>query len=169
MKAPADPSEDISNTPETAYTVAQAFELIAAGKGLDNKVYVKGYITKIQEVNTQYGNATYWLNDENAYAAETALEVYRGYYLNGDNFTAEDQIKVGDEVIVYGKLINYNGTKEINTGSQIYSINGVGGAELIKVADADDNAPVYNLLGQPVSRDTKGEILVKNGKKFINK
>ena len=169
VKAPADPSEDISNTPETAYTVAQAFELIAAGKGLDNKVYVKGYITKIKEVNTQYGNATYWLNDENAYAAETALEVYRGYYLNGDNFTAEDQIKVGDEVIVYGKLINYNGTKEINTGSQIYSINGVGGAELIKVADADDNAPVYNLLGQPVSRDTKGEILVKNGKKFINK
>ena len=130
---------------------------------------MKGYITNIQEVNTQYGNATYWLNDENAYAAETALEVYRGYYLNGDNFTAEDQIKVGDEVIVYGKLINYNGTKEINTGSQIYSINGVGGAELIKVADADDNAPVYNLLGQPVSRDTKGEILVKNGKKFINK
>ena len=169
VKAPADPSEDISNTPETAYTVAQAFELIAAGKGLDNKVYVKGYITKIQEVNTQYGNATYWLNDENAYAAETALEVYRGYYLNGDKFTAEGQINVGDEVIVYGKLINYNGTKEINTGSQIYSINGVGGAELIKVADADDNAPVYNLLGQPVSRDTKGEILVKNGKKFINK
>ena len=169
VKAPADPSEDISNTPETAYTVAQAFELITAGKGLDNKVYVKGYITKIQEVNTQYGNATYWLNDENAYAAETALEVFRGYYLNGDKFTAEGQINVGDEVIVYGKLINFNGTKEINTGSQIYSINGVGGAELIKVADADDNAPVYNLLGQPVSRDTKGEILVKNGKKFINK
>ena len=169
VKAPSDPSEDISNTPETAYTVAQAFELITAGKGLDNKVYVKGYITDIKEVNTQYGNATYYLNDENAYTAETALEVFRGNYLNGEKFSAEDQIKVGDEVIVYGKLVDYNGTKEFTTGSQIYSINGVGGAELINADDADVNAPVYNLLGQPVSRDTKGEILVKNGKKFINK
>ena len=169
VKAPSDPSEDISNTPETAYTVAQAFELITAGKGLDYKVYVKGYITNIKEVSTQYGNATYYLNDENAYTAETALMVFRGYYLNGEKFSAEDQIKEGDVVIVYGKLVDYNGTKEINTGSQIYSINGVGGAELINADDADVNAPVYNLLGQPVSRDTKGEILVKNGKKFINK
>ncbi|MGN1237830.1 MAG: Ig-like domain-containing protein, partial [Muribaculaceae bacterium] len=40
VKAPADPSEDISNTPETAYTVARALELITEGKGLDSKVYV---------------------------------------------------------------------------------------------------------------------------------
>ena len=170
VKAPADPSEDISNTPETAYTVAQAFELITAGKGLDNKVYVKGYITDIKEVNTQYGNATYWLNDENSYTAETALEVYRGYYINGDKFTAEDQIKVGDEVIVYGILTLYYGKKEINTGSQIYSINGITtGVDSINAAEVDDNAPVYNLLGQPVSRDAKNQVLVKNGKKFINK
>ena len=170
VKAPSDPSEDISNTPETAYTVAQAFELITAGKGLDNKVYVKGYITDIKEVNTQYGNATYWLNDENSYTAETALEVYRGYYINGDKFTAEDQIKVGDEVIVYGILTLYYGKKEINTGSQIYSINGITtGVDSINAAEVDDNAPVYNLLGQPVSRDAKNQVLVKNGKKFINK
>lgn len=36
-------------------------------------------------------------------------------------------------------------------------------------ADKEDaNAPVYNLAGQRVSKDTKG-ILIKNGKKFINK
>lgn len=170
VKAPADPSEDISNTPETAYTVARALELITEGKGLDSKVYVKGYVTDIKEVSTNYGNATYSLNDENVYNSETALLIYRGYYLDGEKFTAEDQIKVGDVVIVYGKLVDYNGTKEIATGSSIYSINGIiGGAELIDAAEVDDNAPVYNLLGQPVSRDTKGAILVKNGKKFINK
>ena len=32
----------------------------------------------------------------------------------------------------------------------------------------DANAPVYNLAGQRVSNDTKG-LLIKNGKKFINK
>ncbi len=32
----------------------------------------------------------------------------------------------------------------------------------------DENAPVYNLKGQVVDKDTKGEILIQNGKKFIN-
>ena len=169
VKPAADPSVDITNTPETAYTVAQAFELIAAGQGLDAKVYVKGYITNIKEVETtQFGNATYSLNDENTYNAETALLVYRGYYLDGEKFTAEDQIKVGDQVVVYGKLVNYNGTYEINTGSSIHSINGTTAVEEINAA-AQENGQVYNLLGQPVSADTKNQILVKNGKKFINK
>ena len=168
VKPAADPSVDITNTPETAYTVAQAFELIAAGQGLDAKVYVKGYITNVKEVSTSFGNATYSLNDENTYNAETALLVYRGYYLDGEKFTAEDQIKVGDQVVVYGKLVDYNGTYEINTGSSIHSINGTTAVEEINAA-AQENGQVYNLLGQPVSADTKGQILVKNGKKFINK
>ena len=168
VKPAADPSVDITNTPETAYTVAQAFELIAAGQGLDAKVYVKGYITNVKEVSTSFGNATYSLNDENTYNAETALLVYRGYYRDGEKFTAEDQIKVGDQVVVYGKLVNYNGTYEINTGSSIHSINGTTAVEEINAA-AQENGQVYNLLGQPVSADTKDQILVKNGKKFINK
>ena len=168
VKPAADPSVDITNTPETAYTVAQAFELIAAGQGLDAKVYVKGYITNVKEVSTSFGNATYSLNDENTYNAETALLVYRGYYLDGEKFTAEDQIKVGDQVVVYGKLVEYNGTFEINTGSSIHSINGTTAVEEIKAA-AHEDGQVYNLLGQPVSADTKDQILVKNGKKFINK
>lgn len=168
VKPAADPSVDITNTPETAYTVAQAFELIAAGQGLDTKVYVKGYITKIKEVNTQYKNATYWLNDDNNYNEGTAIQVFRGKYLDGADFTAEDQIKVGDQVVVYGKLVDYNGTYEINSGSSIYSINGTTAVEGIKAA-AQEDGQVYNLLGQPVSADTKDQILVKNGKKFINK
>lgn len=168
VKPAADPSVNITNTPETAYTIAKAFELIAAGQGLDTKVYVKGYISNVKEVSTSFGNATYSLNDENTYNAETALLVYRGYYLDGEKFTAEDQIKVGDQVVVYGKLVDYNGTFEINTGSSIYSINGTTAVEGIKAA-AQEDGQVYNLLGQPVSADTKDQILVKNGKKFINK
>ncbi|MCI7786718.1 MAG: hypothetical protein MR489_03875, partial [Prevotella sp.] len=46
---------DLKNTPETAYTVAKALELIAAGEGLDAKVYVKGQITSIKEVSASFG------------------------------------------------------------------------------------------------------------------
>lgn len=159
---------DIKNTPETAYTVAKALELIEAGEGLDAKVYVKGIISSIKSVDTgEWGNATYNISDNGK--EEKVLVIYRGYYLGAkDNkFTSADQIKVGDKVVVYGKLVNYNGTKEMNSGSYIYSQNdkaaGVNAITLDKT-----NAPLYNLAGQRVSNNYKG-VVVKNGKKYFNK
>ena len=159
---------DIKNTPETAYTVAKALELIEAGEGLDAKVYVKGIISSIKSVDTgEWGNATYNISDNGK--EEKVLVIYRGYYLGAkDNkFTSADQIKVGDKVVVYGKLVNYNGTKEMNSGSYIYSQND-------KVASVNaitldkTNAPLYNLAGQRVGNNYKG-VVVKNGKKYFNK
>ena len=164
VKAAPDPSVDITNTPETAYTVAKANDLITAGQGLDTKVYVIGTITKIKEVSTSYGNATYWIGDGTEYSAND-LEIYRGYYLEGENFTAEDQIKVGDKVIVYGMLVDYKGTKEM-TGSSIYSLNGVTtGISNIKAETINDGA-VYNVAGQRVNKLSKG-INIVNGKKIV--
>ena len=158
---------DITNTPETAYTVAKALELIEAGEGLDAKVYVKGIISSISEVNLEFGNATYNISDNGK--AEKELIIYRGYYLGAkDNkFTSADQIKVGDKVVVYGKLVNYNGTKEMNSGNYIYSQNDkVSGVNVITLDKT--NAPLYNLAGQRVSNNYKG-VVVKNGKKYFNK
>ena len=164
VKAAPEPPVDITNTPETAYTVAKANDLITAGQGLETEVYVIGTITKIQEVSTSYGNATYWIGDGTEYSAND-LEIYRGYYLEGEYFTAEDQIKVGDKVIVYGKLVDYKGTKEM-TGSSIYSLNGVTtGISNIKAETINDGA-VYNVAGQRVNKLSKG-INIVNGKKIV--
>lgn len=165
VKAAPEPSVDITNTPETAYTVAKANDLITAGQGLETKVYVIGTITKIKEVSTSYGNATYWIGDGAEYSSND-LEIFRGYYLEGDRFTAEDQIKVGDKVIVYGKLVDYNGTKEMTTGSSIYSLNGVTtGISNIKAETINDGA-IYNVAGQRVNKLSKG-INIVNGKKIV--
>ena len=164
VKAASEPPVDITNTPETAYTVAKANDLITAGQGLETKVYVIGTITKIKEVSTSYGNATYWIGDGTEYSAND-LEIYRGYYLEGENFTAEDQIKVGDKVIVYGNLVDYKGTKEM-TGSSIYSLNGVTtGISNIKAETINDGA-IYNVAGQRVNKLSKG-INIVNGKKIV--
>ena len=164
VKVAPEPPVDITNTPETAYTVAKANDLITAGQGLETEVYVIGTITKIQEVSTSYGNATYWIGDGTEYSAND-LEIYRGYYLEGENFTAEDQIKVGDKVIVYGMLVDYKGTKEM-TGSSIYSLNGVTtGISNIKAETINDGA-VYNVAGQRVNKLSKG-INIVNGKKIV--
>ena len=165
VKAAPEPPVDITNTPETAYTVAKANDLITAGQGLETKVYVIGTITKIKEVSTSYGNATYWIGDGTEYSAND-LEIYRGYYLEGENFTAEDQIKVGDKVIVYGKLVDYKGTKEMTTGSSIYSLNGVTtGISDVKAQTITDGV-IYNLAGQRMSKLSKG-INIVNGKKIV--
>lgn len=164
VKVAPEPPVDITNTPETAYTVAKANDLITAGQGLETEVYVIGTITKIQEVSTSYGNATYWIGDGTEYSAND-LEIYRGYYLEGEYFTAEDQIKVGDKVIVCGKLVDYKGTKEM-TGSSIYSLNGVTtGISNIKAETINDGA-IYNVAGQRVNKLSKG-INIVNGKKII--
>ena len=158
---------DISNTPETAYTVAKAIELINAGEGLDTKVYVKGTVSTITEISTQYGNATYNISDDGTTTNE--LVVYRGYYIGGEKFTLGDEIEVGDEIVVYGKLVLYNTTPEITTGSSIYSVNGItAGVNSITTDETDSNAPVFNVAGQRVSNSFKG-IVIKNGKKFMNR
>lgn len=157
---------DLKNTPETAYTVAKALELIAAGEGLDAKVYVKGQITSIKEVSASFGNATYDISDDAT--AANKLTVFRGYFYDNKHFTSNDQIKVGDVVVVYGKLVNYNNKTPQVTYSSIYSLNGVvSGVDNITV-DKNVDAPAYNVAGQRVNDAYKG-IVVKNGKKYLNK
>ena len=108
------------------YTVAQALAVIdglANGAKTDNEVYVAGTVTQIDEVSTQYHNATYWISND---GGTTKLEVYHGKYLNNANFTSSEQIKVNDQVVVYGKLQKYvkNSvvTPEIAADNYIYSL-----------------------------------------------
>ena len=116
--------KDISNTPQTAYTIAQAVEIIQNHEGNDmsKEVYTKGIIREIKSLNTaQYQRAQYWIGDD---TTEDLIQVYNGYYIGGADFTADDQIKVGDEVIVCGRLTLYNTTYEIDANNFIYSLNG---------------------------------------------
>ena len=99
---------------ENPYSVEQALEICAAlgDKELTEQVYVIGTISSIKEVSTSYGNATFNLGD---------LVVFRAKYLNNEKFTSEDQIKVGDVVVIVGQLTNYGGTLEFNSGCYIDS------------------------------------------------
>ena len=161
------PSVDLKNTPETAYTVAKALELIAAGEGLDVNVYVKGQITNIKEVETEkYGNATYDISDDAT--AANKLTVFRGYFYDKGKFTSSDQIKVGDVVVIYGKLVLYKNTTPQVTNSSVYSLNGVVSGVSNITVDENVDAPAYNVAGQRVNDAYKG-IVVKNGKKYLNK
>lgn len=93
-------------------------------------VYVKGKISKIADKGTYtdggtYGNATFYIT-ETGESTGTEFYVYRILYLGNKKFvTGQTDIKVGDEVIIYGKLMNYRGnTPETASGCYLYSLNG---------------------------------------------
>ena len=129
---PDDPNK--AGSVNNPYTVAQAQEVLAAlaPNVKSDEVYAKGKISKIDEVETvQYGNATFYISDTGS--EDGQLEVFRCVFLEKEKFTATDQIKVGDEVIICGQLVNYRSSKaaetdpvtpEFTQGCYIYSLNG---------------------------------------------
>ena len=107
-----------AGTKEDPYTVSDAV-LICGGladQEKTNNVYAVGTIKEINELSTSYGNGTFVITD-----GKSDLIVYRCKYLNNEKFTAEDQIKVGDVVVIYGQLTNYGGKLEFNSGCYIDS------------------------------------------------
>ena len=101
-------------------TVKQALEVIKplADQDVAGGTYrVKGIVCKINEISTQYGNATYFLSDDGSYSGSSIadcnwLEVYRGLWLNGAAISTGDEFSVGDELTIEGSLMNYKGTPE---------------------------------------------------------
>lgn len=158
---------DISNTPETAYTVAKAKQLIDAGEGLSTEVYVKGIITSVGTLNTTFNSLTYNISDDGTATEE--LNIYSGKYFGGADFTSADQLKVGDVVIIKGQLKKYGETYELDKNNQLYSLNGVTtGINNITTDATLENAPAFNLAGQKVGKAYKG-VVIKAGKKFVQK
>ena len=115
-----------TGTETDPYNVAAVLKLYENNSYDSNKeVYVKGIVAKVGSIDTgSYGNATYYISDDGT--STNDFEIYRGYYLNGDKFTSADQLKVGQTVVVCGKLTEYNSTKEMAQGSKLISIEGEG-------------------------------------------
>lgn len=117
-------------TAEDPYNVASAIKLLAAGQAPKEATFVSGVISRIgiekdgqltDLPGNSYGNATYFIKDKDG---SDELEIYRGFGLGGLKFTSEDDIKVGDEVIIEGNLKLFGTTPEMDQGNKIYSLNG---------------------------------------------
>lgn len=114
--------------PEDPFTVAEAVaKCKAIGNTTDGVIYfAKGVISSISSVDTgSYGNATFNISDNGN--DENFVTVFRSYFLDNKKFTAEDQIGVGDEVVITGKLVYYKDkagkeTPEFSGNVYVYSI-----------------------------------------------
>jgi hypothetical protein len=119
-----------TGTQADPYNVTAALAKIKAQEADKNSepMYVKGKICEITSVETAtFGNATYYISDDGTNNVQSRLYIYQSMYLGNTKFISEDQIKVGDEVIVYGPFVLYKGSTPETAGkgaSYIYSLNG---------------------------------------------
>ena len=103
--------------------ITRALAYAKLNKKDPNTYYIKGVISQIDEVSTQYGNARYYLSNDGSTTDQ--LQVFRGLYLNGDKFTNPSQISVGKKVLILGTLDYYEPTSnpQVGRNSKIISIN----------------------------------------------
>ena len=90
-------------TEDSPMNVERALALVESGNNDPSaEVYVSGIISQVDEVSTDYGNATYWISDDGT--DEKQLQIYRGYGIAGEKFTNEtkDLIQKGKKVTILG-------------------------------------------------------------------
>ena len=130
------PSGNGSGTLADPYTALGAIDAVKDLTWTSNtvydktdKVYVKGKISRIANNGTYvgggtFGNASYWISADGAEKDE--FQIFRSLYFNGEKYTEGTDIQVGDEVIVYGSLMNYKGNTPETVANEnwLYSLNG---------------------------------------------
>ena len=118
---------------------------LPAGAESDKDIYIKGKVVSVKEqFSTQFGNATFYISDDGT--SKGQFYVFRTLYLGNKKYTDGDNIKVGDEVIICGKVTNYMGNtpETVTNKSYIYSLNG-------KTADGGSDTPT---TGEAKGNDT---------------
>lgn len=116
-----------TGTAADPFNVAGAVKYIEDGGSESELKYVKGKVVSIEKFDESYGSMKYYISDDGT--PTNQFYVFNGYAgPNRTKFSGADALKAGDEVVICGNLIVYNGTKEFQTGNYIVSLNGVGGA-----------------------------------------
>ena len=121
-----------SGTLADPYNVQAIIEIVSAldaSTTLEKDYYVKGIVTNIPEgdkgISTSYNNASFYISDDTD--GNNSFYVYRCLGIGGGDITDANFIKVGDEVVIFGKSwVNYQGNTPETTQktAYVYSING---------------------------------------------
>ena len=126
--------------PQGEGTVASPFNVAAivakikempAGVESTEEYYIKGKVSNVKTdaaTITKYGNHTFEMIDEGDNS--TVFTAFQVYGPGKKKFTSVDDIKVGDEVVVCGKVVNFKGNTPETVGqgaAYVVSINAAGG------------------------------------------
>ena len=174
-KDPEDTTPDVpvgeakgSGTAADPYNVAATLNYtnaLAADVTSSEEIYFKGIVSSVKDLSPTYNNATFYISDDGT--TNNQFYIFRCLGVNKGDVT-EDIVKVGDVVVMCGKVVNYKGNTPETAQKEawIVSINGGGenpdqpgvdpgqpgdAAPLISVADfltKKDTETTYRLAGK---------------------
>ena len=114
-----------SNAPGTRnnpYTVAQAIANTPSS-GNSDEVYIRGVVSSFynngESIMSDGTSYRYYISDNGG--TTTQLLVYKGKKSSTENFSSANDLLIGDEVVIYGKLTMYNNAPEVASGNYIIS------------------------------------------------
>ena len=140
---PGIPSEG-DGTEASPYSASQALAITKEmAKDVEgaNTVYVTGKVAQIKDAySDQYGNVSFYITDDGVATDKNDMFlVFRCKYFGNEKFSSADQLKVGDEVVVVGNLINYYGNTPELKNSYVIKINGETSGSTVTPPAGDDN------------------------------
>lgn len=95
----------------------------------ENDVYIKGKVVSVEEAyNTTFGNGSFTISEDGK--STNTFKIWRALYIDNKKYVeGQTQVKVGDEIVVCGKVVNFKGNTPETVQGQAYlvSINGNGG------------------------------------------
>lgn len=104
---------------ERPYTAAEAIAAIDDANTVLTGKYVKGIVKATPTFDARYNSLTYDIE-----SGKKTLNIYSGKDLGNVGFVGAEDLKAGDEVVVYGNLTLYKTTYELDKNNYLISING---------------------------------------------
>ena len=109
----------------------------------ESDIYIRGYVNSIkQEYNEKNGCATFSISQDQ-WGSYNEILVSSALYLGNQKYSSNKRnVLIGDEVVICGKVINKNGTRQtVDNNAYLYSVIGS--------TDANDAVVTDNI--QPIS------------------
>lgn len=155
---------------EKPFTVAEARENTPT-TGTSENYYIKGIVSGFyaDDIMSDGTNYRYYISDDGTTIDQ--LLVYKGKNLNNEAFVNADDIEIGDNVVIYGKLTIYNNDSEIAAGNYIYSTDHKNreDAGLTVVADFGMEVTTTKPVEDVYEKESGGEVTITSDNEAVIK
>ncbi len=152
--------------PFNSVAAYQKAKELASGAVSTESYYIKGKVRTITEqYGAQYGNTTVEIADDES---SQIFTIYRALYFGNKKWAEGDKtLNVGDEVVFYGPIMNYNGTTPETESGKAYliSLNGEKGSGTVTPDPTPDPTPSDDGMTSTIITNNKvGDVsLLSNG------
>lgn len=144
----AQPVATGSGTENDPYNVQAAIDYVKSlGTNVpsENNVYVKGYVVELRSFPLVSGEATFIISDN--FEAANEFQAYRVRGLGNEPMNGSFKMKPGDEVVLCGKVVNYNGSTPETVSGQAY---------IYSLTEGSGFPPVTNMADVPAFPGAEG-------------